>query len=90
MAELGFLGLVVKIFEQTPLTKGLDSRAGTLLTGGRWDFRAPRRFCCKVTEREGVVENVRTAGRREGPAMALRKSELTMLLSIVEDMIVLR
>lgn len=42
-AELGFLGFVVNILEHTPLTKGLPSRAGARLTGGRCGLRAPRR-----------------------------------------------
>jgi hypothetical protein len=49
MAELGFLGLVVKILEQTPLTKGRPSKAGTRLTGGLCAALAPRRHCCSVT-----------------------------------------
>lgn len=89
IAELGFFGFVVKILLQTPLTKGLDSRAGTLLTGGRWAFRAPRRFCCKVTahgcdvEKDRMEDAAAVEGRRDGPATALRKSEDTQFQDIV-------
>lgn len=57
------------------------------MTAGRCGFRAPRRFCCSVTDQVGVVEKVRgdaergekvVEARREGPATALRKSDETM------------
>lgn len=59
IAELGFLGFVVKILVQTPLTKGHPSSAGVRLTGGRWGRRAPRIACCSVTCQAGVVEIAR-------------------------------
>lgn len=94
IAELGFLGLVVKILLQTPLTNGLDSRAGTLFTAGRCGFRAPRRFCCRVTLHIDDDENVRCEpdwrervpeASRDGPATALRKTDETMLQDMLTE-----
>ena len=81
MAELGFLGFVVKIREQTPLTKGEPSSAGARFTGGRCGLRAPLATCRYVTwlmdellkprHSESIptaLEGEEKAGSREGPA----------------------
>lgn len=64
MAELGFLGFVVKILAQTPLTKGAPSRAGVRLGFGRCGLRAPRTTWRYVVAAAGVEEKGREDGKR--------------------------
>lgn len=64
-AEFGFLGFVVKIFEQTAFTNGLPSSAGTFEGRPRRGTRAPRSTCRYVVSAAGVDEKQRSDGGDE-------------------------